>query len=519
MSSTSSNVSERARPSARLGLSVAVLFGLIGVFAWMEFGKAGFAGPANVSAGVSEPSFDDVSSFAQEDVTKIDHWLDEQAEKLKYPSLAVAVVRDREVVYSRAIGYADVAARLPATLRTQYDVASVTKVFTATLAVLLDEQGVVGLDDPVVKYLPSGVLISRTPELGATITLRQLASHTSGLPRGVPGRVQIAEDWYALQPRRLYDHLSRIELDSNPGTNERYSNLGFGLLGHALERAAGEPLDQLLTRLICEPLELRQTTIPFDASVRAATGYDEGGTDRAITHSRAERLAGSGGLVTSAEDLCKFLSAHFDTRIFSSATLDQLQTPTRFPGGTTADTSLGWSIRIRPFVGRYMKKNGGRQNASAWIGYSPGDKLGVVVVTNCGGPDVDPIGNALLIRAISNAYRPVHREGFAKVAPFDAVRWEDQRPVIRVQDDWYPLQTIDEIPVDRIIEFTKTTYGEKSHKRFTEDLVEVMAAMGHKLDWEVRLGLRQPDGRLFQKNVRMTTENRYSARQFAREAN
>ena len=83
--------------------------------------------------------------------------------------------------------------REPATASTPFHVASVTKVFTASLAVMLHEQGVVDLDQPVATYLPEDVRISTTPELGATITLRQLASHTSGLPRGVPGKVQLVE--------------------------------------------------------------------------------------------------------------------------------------------------------------------------------------------------------------------------------------------------------------------------------------------------------------------------------------
>src|SRR5439155_1381807 len=99
-------------------------------------------------------------------------------------------------------------------------------------------------DQPVAKYLPKGVSISTRPEIGAAITLRQLASHTSGLPRDVPGAIQSVEGRYQLEPQRLYDQLAKVELEFNPGTGELYSNFGFGLLGHALERAAGKPFEQ-----------------------------------------------------------------------------------------------------------------------------------------------------------------------------------------------------------------------------------------------------------------------------------
>ncbi len=132
------------------------------------------------------PGLDDVSAFGDDDISHIDAWLQRMLND-RYPSLSVAIVRDGEIVYQGAFGFEDIKAGRQATLQTQYHVASVTKAFTASLAVILHERGVVDLDQPVRKYLPDDVSISTTPELGATITLRQLASHTSGLPRGVPG--------------------------------------------------------------------------------------------------------------------------------------------------------------------------------------------------------------------------------------------------------------------------------------------------------------------------------------------
>ena len=80
---------------------------------------------------------------------------------------------------------------------------------------MLNEQGVANLDQPVKKHLPDDVAISTTPKTGATITQRQLASHTSGLPRGVPGRVQSVDDWYELEPQRRYDQLADVKLESD----------------------------------------------------------------------------------------------------------------------------------------------------------------------------------------------------------------------------------------------------------------------------------------------------------------
>ena len=458
------------------------------------------------------PGLGDVSAFDADDIAHLDTWLQKILDG-RYPSLGVAIVRDGEVVYQRVYGLEDIEAGRPASLQTQYHVASVTKAFTASLAVILHERGIVDLDQPVVKYLPEDVSISTTPAVGATITLRQLASHTSGLPRGVPGPVQSVESLYALEPQRLYDHLSNVKLEADPGTAEQYSNLGFGLLGHALEYAADKPLDQLMQELVCEPLKLERTAIQADDTLRPATGYAHG-SQRKREHSFKERLAASGGLVTSVEDLAKFLAAQMKPGVFSSEMLDQLHTETRLSDGSTSGNALGWAVRSRELVGRIVKKNGGRSNCSAWIGFAPDHGVGVAVVTNSGGPDVDPIGYKLLEQSIPRSQKKlVTKGGYAKVAPYTGVRWQNDRPVVCVHDKWSPLVSINDIPIDQIMEFANKEFGERARKRIAEDLVEVLSKMGHEPDWEVTLGLESQDGQVEQLQILMTQENRKLVRE------
>lgn len=463
---------------------------------------------------LSEPDFGDVSALSGVYLATIDTWLQAQVDLAKYPSLTVAIVRDGEIAYGGVFGFEDIKTGKKATLQTQYHVASVTKAFTASLAVMLHEQGVVNLDQPVATYLPDDVSISTSPELGATITLRQLASHTSGLPRGVPGPVQAVEGWYELDPQRLYDHLANVKLESDPGTAEEYSNLGFGLLAHALEGAADKPLAQLLQELICDPLKLEKTAIQASDKIRPATGYDDSGRNVERTHSFRERLAGSGGLVTSVEDLSKFLAAQLEPGVFTKEMLEELHTRTRLSDNSMTGTALGWSIKYSNFIGRFMAKSGGRSNCSAWIGFSQEYRTGVAVVTNCGGPDVDRIGRWLLEHSISGGYKPVTKHGTARVSPYTGVRWENDRPIVRVQDRWSPLVSINEIPVDQIMEFANQEYGEKARQRFTEDLVRLLSEMGNEPNWNVTLGLEAPDGQVEQMQILMTEDNRYRAREY-----
>jgi CubicO group peptidase (beta-lactamase class C family) len=364
------------------------------------------------------PGFDDVSAFSDDDIAHVDAWLHEQVARARYPALSVAIVRDGKIAYLRAFGFEDIKARRKATPQTSYHVASVTKAFTASMAVMLHARGVIDLDQPVIKYLPREVSISTRPESGATITLRQLASHTSGLPRDVPGPLQSVEGRYQLEPKRLYDQLARVSLEFAPGTRELYSNLGFGLLGHVLERATGKPFDRLLQEMVCDPLHLERTAIQVDDKFRLATGYSSRSPRLEEKYSYRKRFASSGGLVASAGDLATFLSAQMKPGFFSSEMLEQLHTPSRLSDGSTARTALGWSVRSRKSAGRILEKNGGRNNCSAWIGFAPEHGLGVAVVANCGEPSVDAIGHWLLERSVPGRRGPLHR-GTITLEPAD----------------------------------------------------------------------------------------------------
>ncbi len=459
------------------------------------------------------PQFDDISLFIESDISKIDAWLEQQTELCKYPSLSVAIIHDDQIVYQGAFGYENINSRIQAIPETSYHVASVTKVFTATLAVMLHEQGVIDLDQPVVNYLPENISISKTPNNGAKITLRQLASHTSGLPRGLNSPVQSIEGRYHLDQDLLYKNLETVQLDFDPGSDSSYSNLGFGLLGHALERAAGKPLNQLFDELIFNPLNLESATIHFNDNLRIATGYSEALPRRPEKHSYKKRMAASGGLIASAPDLARFMSSQWQPGFLSVEALQQLQTPTLLLDGVEADTALGWSVRSRITTGPILKKNGGRNNCSAWVGFSPEHRIGVAVVTNCGGPDVDPIGYWLLERSVPGGIQLVTQHGYAKVAPWTEVRWENDQPFVEIKNQWHTLLSIDGKPVAEVMAFARQQFGSKAQKRLAEDLVELLTKMGHQPKWEVTLDLENISGIRLQKCVRMTEDNRNQVRQ------
>jgi serine-type D-Ala-D-Ala carboxypeptidase/endopeptidase len=187
---------------------------------------------------------------------------------------------------------------------TIFELGSVTKVFTATVLADMVEEGLVTLDDPVQRYLPAGVEL---PIRGRPITLADLATQTSGLPRLPPGLLRRS----LRQRRNPYARFTQSDLEratsctrlkSRPGERLRYSNFGFGLLGYALARRTEQPFEQLVRERICDPLGLADTriSIPPETRDRFADGHNRRG--RPVPHWDVLALAGAGALRSTVID-------------------------------------------------------------------------------------------------------------------------------------------------------------------------------------------------------------------------
>ena len=217
------------------------------------------------------------------------------------------MARDGEFVYSRGYGYANLDYDIPITPQTVFDVASVTKQFVAAVANMLAQGGTVSLDDDVRRWLPE------LPEYASPITLRHLIFHTGGL-RDYLNLFPLAGagDYYSVSREQLLAMISRQRAPVfAPGERYAYSNTGYMLLAHALERAAGKSIGELARERIFEPLgmdsslmyENREEIIP-----RRATGYhrDDGDGRLRIVHNYDFEIAGDGQLYTTVEDLLRW---------------------------------------------------------------------------------------------------------------------------------------------------------------------------------------------------------------------
>ena len=201
---------------------------------------------------------------------------------------------------------------------TIFEIGSATKVFTSLLLADMVQRGEVALNDPVAKFLPAGVSV---PERnGRQITLVDLATHTSGLPR-LPANLNPKDpnNPYAdYTPEQLYQFLSSYQLPRDIGAQYEYSNLGGGLLGFALARRAGMSYEALVKSRICDPLGMKDTGITLTPEMKArfAVGHDQGLAR--VENWDLPTLAGAGALRSTANDLLAFVSANIGLTKFAA---------------------------------------------------------------------------------------------------------------------------------------------------------------------------------------------------------
>jgi serine-type D-Ala-D-Ala carboxypeptidase/endopeptidase len=287
---------------------------------------------------------------------------------------------------------------------TVFEIGSVTKVFTSLLLADMVQRGEVALTDPVAKYLPPEVKVPQRG--GRQITLQDLATHTSGLPR-MPSNFtpkDPANPYADYSVEQMYQFLASYQLTRDIGSQYEYSNLGGGLLGHALARRAGMSYEKLVQSRICEPLEMKSTaiTLSLDMKARLAAGHNQG--LEPVANWDLPTLAGAGGLRSTANDMLNFLAANLGYTKSALAPAMAAMLAVRHPTGMpNVEIALGWHITTRDGQ-EIIWHNGGTGGYRSFIGFDPKSRIGVVALSNAEtAAGVDDIGQHLL-----NASVPLH---------------------------------------------------------------------------------------------------------------
>jgi CubicO group peptidase (beta-lactamase class C family) len=277
-----------------------------------------------------------------------------------------------------------------------FEIGSITKVFTAAILADMVARGRVRLDDPVAQLLPATVKVpSRN---GRRITLLDLATQSSGLP-SLPTNFAPRDSTnpyadYGVQ--QMYDFLSAYELARDPGATYEYSNLGMGLLGHALARKAGMSYEQLVTRRVLMPLGMTETAITLSPALKARLVPGHGDTGQVVANWDFAALAGAGALRSTARDMLTFLAANLDSSRGPLARSLHVTHVSRHAAGSPNMTiGLAWHILASPAGRSIVWHNGGTGGYRSFIGFDAARGVGVVLLTNSG-IGADDIGFHLL---------------------------------------------------------------------------------------------------------------------------
>jgi CubicO group peptidase (beta-lactamase class C family) len=298
---------------------------------------------------------------------------------------------------TRVVSYGDAGpGQPPLDTNSVFEIGSITKVFTSTVLAQMVLEGKVKLDDPVQKFLPSSVKMPARG--GKEITLGTLSTQNSGLPR-MPNNFRPkdpANPYADYTVEQMYAFLSGYQLPRDPGAQFEYSNLGVGLLGHALALVAGTSYEELERDRVWAPLGMTHTGITLTPWMKEhlALGHDAAG---AVTSNwDIATLAGAGAIRSTMTDMLRFLDAnlHTDRGPLGSA-LAFAHEERGSTGAPNTGIGLNWIVSRFP-EDTIVWHNGGTGGYRTFLGFIPSKQVGVVVLTNSGGAGADDIGMHLL---------------------------------------------------------------------------------------------------------------------------
>ncbi len=343
--------------------------------------------------------------------TQLEKFIFEKVSQTKLPGAAIALVKDQQVIWSHAVGYKDIERGQAATPNTLYCIGSVTKSFTVLAVMKLVEQGKLSLDDPIDKYVPFPV-----KPYGEPIRIWHLLSHTSGIPAlghaeaVIRSAIGDSDKW--IPASSSSDLLAFLQdagdwVLNKPGERWYYLNEGYELVGAAIEKVSGMPLVDYVRQNVLLPLGMERSFFrkeDVDKDLDVATPY--------ITTQEGKRIPSTypygsinaaGGLISSVQDMAKVIAMYLNQgatangQFLTPDSLAQMQTP-RIPtpqqDGAFGQYQYALGLGVLPdFLGRRLVGHSGSVGvATAYMGFIPQEKVGVVVLVNGGGYSPSMLG-------------------------------------------------------------------------------------------------------------------------------
>lgn len=300
------------------------------------------------------------------------------------PGMAVAIIKEGKVIYKRTYGLANLESKTPITDSTAFNIASVSKQFTAFIALLAEQEGKLSLDDDIRTYLPE---LSHLPY---KITIRQLANHTHGLPNfsEIKKLQGFGDEFKVTNDEAVHTLLQIKNVNFPPGEQYQYNNTGFTLLAEILRRVYKKDFSQIAKEYVFNPLHMKNTLAiddPDKIIPNKAESYQPKG-DTFVKLPIGQMVSGSSNIYATLDDLCKW-AVNFQNPIQGSRALyNAMQKNTVLSSGKNIEYGLG--LQTEKYKGLdIVFHGGGTVGYRTYILHIPSQQFSVVMLGNGQGFD------------------------------------------------------------------------------------------------------------------------------------
>jgi CubicO group peptidase (beta-lactamase class C family) len=330
------------------------------------------------------------------------------------PGAAIIVRKDGRTVFRKGYGLADLELGVPVAPDMVFRLGSITKQFTAVAVLLLAQEGRLGLQDEITRFLPD------YPTQGKKITIEHLLTHTSGIQSytDMPEWLPLWRKDFTL--KELIDFFKDKPMTFDPGTSWAYNNSGFILLGAVIEKVSGQTYASFVEERIFKPLNMKDSCYDSTERVipRRVPGYQKGqggGFVNAPYLSMSQPYA-AGSLVSTVDDLSVWSEAVFAGKLVRKDWLGKAFTPYKLQNGESSGYGYGWFIA--DFAGhRSIEHGGGINGFTTYEMTFPDDGLFLAILTNSAVEGRDPEPRAVKIAWLALGLTEPERKTVALAAP------------------------------------------------------------------------------------------------------
>jgi putative pyoverdin transport system ATP-binding/permease protein len=339
-------------------------------------------------APACSPSLKTTSSQLPSAYPAVDEFIQKQMREAGIPGVAVAVVQGGKIIYLKGFGVTSLNNPQPVTAQTVFDLASSSKSFTAMGTLILEDEGLIDIDQPFQKYVPDFTLADGA---AARITVRDLLNQTSGLPGAFsePMAYHDGPDGYM----EMLKALRRVRTDREPGTTFEYANINYCLLGLLIQRVSGMSFEDFMSRELFVPAGLEHTTLdPLQAAGWERADGHQPFFGRLVVRNipAIESARGAGWVMSCAEDMARWLILQLDAgrindkQLLPADDITESQSPeVEFKeNGSDVSYGMGWFSGNSKDGTPLIYHGGDTPNFMSDMLLVPGEDFGVVVLAN-----------------------------------------------------------------------------------------------------------------------------------------